>query len=204
VVAGVIAVIAVAGIAVVATGGSDDTDTAAPADESTESADGSAGDANADADAGIGEAGASDPEAGDDAGAGDAEAGEQGTGGGADGAGPSASGDSPVEVAEEFFAAVADANCAEVVGLMTPESYDRDGATAAEAIAECENDPAGTAMISAADWDDIELVSQDGERATIAVTITVDDRNTVEQIPMRRVDGEWKVDLDPTRTSTDG
>jgi hypothetical protein len=203
VVAGVVAIVAIvalAGIVVVATGGSDGPDTAAPAaDEPTGSADGSAADAEADEGAGAG-----DDQAGDDAGAGDGEAGEQGTSGGAGGAGPAASGASPVEVAEEFFDAVADADCAEVVGLMTAESYNRDGATAAEAIAECENDPAGTAMISAADWDDVELVSQDGERATVAVTVTVDDRNTVEQIPLRRVDGEWKIDLDPTRTSTGG
>jgi hypothetical protein len=192
---GVAAVLAVAGIAVVATGGSDDTDTAAPAaDESTGSADGPATDAEAGDDAGT--AGA---DSGDDAGAGDEEA-----VGAADGAAPSASGDSPVEVAEEFFGAVADADCADVIGLMTAESYNRDGATAAEAIADCENDPAGTAMISAADYDDVELVSQDGERATVNVTVTVDGGTAVQQIPLRRVDGEWKVDLDPTRAGTGG
>ena len=181
---GVAAVLAVAGIAVVATGGSDDTDAAEPAaDESTGSADGSG----------------ADPDSDETAGAGDEDAVD-----GAGGAAPSASGDSPVEVAEEFFDAVADADCADVIALMTPESYNRDGATAAEAVAECENDPAGAAMISAADYDDVELVSQDGERATVRVTVTVDGGDAVQQIPLRRVDSEWKVDLDPTRAGTGG
>jgi hypothetical protein len=192
---GVAAVAAVAGIAVLATGGSDETDTAAPAaDEASGSDDGSATDADAGDDAGTADGGS-----GDDAGAADEDA-----VGGAEGAAPSASGGSPVEAAEEFFDAVADADCADVIGLMTPESYNRDGATAAEAIADCENDPAGTAMISAADYDDVELVSQDGERATVNVTVTVDGGDAVQQIPLRQVDGEWKVDLDPTRAGTGG
>jgi hypothetical protein len=196
---GVAAVLAVAGIAVVATGDSDDTDTAAPAaDESTGPADGSTA-----AEAGD-DAGTADTESGDDAAAGDEDTGDEEAVGGAQGAGPATSGDSPVEVAEDFFGAVAAADCAEVVGLMTPESYNRDGATAAEAIADCENDPAGTAMVSAADYDDVELVSQDGERATVNVTVTVDDGDAVQQIPLRRVDGEWKIDLDPTRAGTGG
>ena len=58
---------------------------------------------------------------------------------------------SPVELAEEFFAAVAGGDCAAMIERMTPESYATEGQTAAEAVAECEADESGTAAVAAAD-----------------------------------------------------
>jgi hypothetical protein len=105
-------------------------------------------------------------------------------------------GESPVDVAEEFFDAVAEHDCAGVVARMTPESYGTGGQTAEQAVIECENDATGTAAAAAAEYDDVELVSEAGDEATVTVTITAGRRETQRELPLRRVDGEWLMHLD--------
>lgn len=177
--AGVVAVIAVAGGIVVATGDGDDA--AAPAD-----AEGTAGDEGSPPDAGPATSGPDEAETTADAGA--APAGDT----------------SPVELAEEFFAAVAGGDCAAMIERMTPESYAAEGQTAAEAVAECEADESGTAAVAAAEFDDVELVSDDGDTAVVRVTVTVDQVTRTAEMPLRRVDGRWLMDLDTAQLATPG
>jgi hypothetical protein len=178
--AGVVAVIAVAGGIVVATGDGDDA--AAPAD-----AEATAGDDD-----------------GTPPGAGPATSGQDGAATTAD-AGAAPAGDaSPVELAEEFFAAVAAGDCAGMIERMTPESYATEGQTAAEAVAECEADESGTAAVAAAGFDDVELVSDDGDTAVVRVTVTVDQVTRTAEMPLRQVDGRWLMDLDTSLPASPG
>jgi hypothetical protein len=112
------------------------------------------------------------------------------------GSAPSESDESPVEVTERFFAAVASGDCDELIGLMTPESYGSNGQTAEEAIDECEADAVGTAAVAAAEFDDVELVSEIGDEATVVVTMSVGNRVSESELPLRRVDGQWLMHLD--------
>jgi hypothetical protein len=115
----------------------------------------------------------------------------------ADGAGTSPTAPlSPVEVAEDFFAAVDARDCEGIVGRMTPESYATDGQTAGQAVAECESDRSGTAAAAAAEFGDITLVSERGDTATVSVTVTMEGVTKARQLPLRRVDGEWLMHLD--------
>ena len=178
--AGVVAVIAVAGGIVVATGDGDDA--AAPADAEATAGD----DEGSPPDASPATSGPDEAETTADAGA--APAGDT----------------SPVELAEEFFAAVAGGDCAAMIERMTPESYATEGQTAAEAVAECEADESGTAAVAAAEFDDVELVSDDGDTAVVRVTVTVDQVTRTAEMPLRRVDGRWLMDLDTAQLATPG
>ncbi|HET9609133.1 MAG TPA: hypothetical protein VFP06_05960 [Acidimicrobiales bacterium] len=178
--AGVVAVIAVAGGIVVATGDGDDA--AAPADAEATAGD----DEGSPPDAGPATSGPDEAETTADAGA--APAGDT----------------SPVELAEEFFAAVAGGDCAAMIERMTPESYSAEGQTAAEAVAECEADESGTAAVAAAEFDDVELVSDEGDTAVVRVTVTVDRVTRTAEMPLRRVDGRWLMDLDTAQLATPG
>lgn len=177
--AGVVAVIAVAGGIVVATGDGDDA--AAPAD--------------------------AEATAGDDEGTppdGPATSGQDETVTTVDAGAAPASDASPVELAEGFFAAVAGGDCAGMIERMTPESYATEGQTAAEAVAECEADESGTAAVAAAEFDDVELVSDDGDTAVVRVTVTVDQVTRTAEMPLRQVDGRWLMDLDTSLLATPG
>jgi hypothetical protein len=198
--AGVVAVIVLAGGVVLATGGDDTSDTASPpADESpTEGeppAGGAADDGTENDDTASGTA--DDGTVGDDLpGTADAPAGAAPA--------PSAGDESPVEVAEAFFDAVDSGDCAGVVGRMTPESLDNLDQTPDAAIADCEADNDGAAAAAAAEWGDVRLVSENGDRATVAVTVRVGAEETERDLPLRRVDGEWMMHLDTSLTAPAG
>jgi hypothetical protein len=186
VLAGALAVVALVGAGVVVAGGDDE-----PA----------ANESSADDPATSG--GASDDPAGDNAGD---DAGDD-----ADGAGeapddglPGADDESPVEVAEAFFAAATSGDCAGVVDRMTVESYSTEGQTAAEAVDECEDDVAGAAALAEAEFGPVELVSEDGDRAVVSVTVGAGDDAVEREMPMRRIDGEWKMHLDTSLTAPAG
>ena len=76
--------------------------------------------------------------------------------------------------------------------------------TAAEAVAECEADEAGTAAVAAAEFDDVELVAEDGDTAVVRVMVTVDRVTSTADMPLRRVDGRWLMDLDPAFVTAPG
>jgi hypothetical protein len=141
----------------------------------------------------------SDDPAGDDAGD------DAGSAGEAPGDGlPGAADESPVEVAEAFFAAATSGDCAGVVDRMTVESYSTEGQTAAEAVDECEDDVVGAAALAEAEFGPVELVSEDGDRAVVAVTVGAGDEAVEREMPMRRIDGEWKMHLDTSLTPPAG
>lgn len=191
--AGVVAVVVIAGGVVLATGG-DDGDSAAPASDS------SPVDADEDAEEDSG-TGGSDNDASADAPA-DSEAGGLGDGDDAEAPVDAPTGDdSPVTAAEEFFAAVSSGDCEGMVARMTTESFGVDGQTPAQAVDECESDAAGTAAASRGRWEDVRLISMDGDEATVGVTLRVGGQQSERELPMALVDGEWKMDLDVTTGS---
>jgi hypothetical protein len=188
--AAVVAVMVVAGAVVVATGGDD------PGTE-TSAEDGSSPDQSSDQSSGAGE-----PSSGgdDDGDSGADESPPAGSGPDSPVSSPSA-GDqpgTPVEVAEAFFTAVEQGDCETIIAHMTVESFSTDGQTPAQAVAECEADEEGLLAISSAEFWKVEPVSEQGDRATVAVTVVAGGEESVRELPLRRVDGVWKMDLDPT------
>jgi hypothetical protein len=178
--AGVVAIIAVAGAVVLTTGGEDEPETADPASE--------AGDASESPAPGDPES----PPAGSD---------PESPPAGSDPEAPADGGEaaeSPVQVAEAFFAAVENGDCQGIIDRMTVESFSTEGQTAEEAVAECEADTEGLLAISEAEFVSVEAVSEDGDAAVVSVTQLADGEETVRDLPLERVDGVWKMDLDPT------
>ncbi len=172
--AGVVAIVAVAGVVVVLTG-DDGSDTPTAAEEVD--GDDPATTPTTDSDAG--------PPAGSEPEVTDAPA-------------DSTSELTPVDVAEGFFGAVSDGDCQGIIDRMTVESFSTDGQTSAQAVAECEADEEGlSAIMSAESWE-VEPLTEDGDRAVVSVTLVVDGNETVRELPLERVDGAWKMDLDPT------
>jgi hypothetical protein len=180
-IAAVVAVIVAAGV-VLATGGDDD-DTPAPAADETPADAPVAGETPAD-EASAGEAPA------DEASAGEAPA--------EDGAPVDAAGDeSPVEVADAFFAAAASGDCAGMVDRMTLESFSAEGLTPEQAIAECESDVAGGGTgLAGASFGEVTLVSEQGDQATVAVDVVLAGEQVHEEFPLRLIDGMWKLHLE--------
>jgi hypothetical protein len=183
-------VVALVGAVVVVAGGDDEPATS----ESSADDPAAAGEPSDDA--------AGDDPAGDSAGddAGDADSAGEAPGDGL----PGAADESPVEVAEAFFAAATSGDCAGVVDRMTVESYSTEGQTAAEAVDECEDDVAGAAALAEAEFGPVELVSEDGDRAVVAVTVGAGDEAVEREMPMRRIDGEWKMHLDTSLAAPAG
>lgn len=189
--AGVVAVIVIAGGVVIATGSSDD-DTDEVASESP------AGD-EAETDAGAGDS--EDPSAADDPTASEADSAapsdESDDPDGDDATVDAPTGeDDPVAAAEEFFEAVSSGDCEGMVSRMSMESFGADGQSPEDAIEECENDAAGTAAASRGRWDDVQLVSIDGDEAKISVTLSVGGQESERVLPMVLDQGTWKMDLD--------
>jgi hypothetical protein len=106
--------------------------------------------------------------------------------------------DTPVEVAEAFFTAVEQGDCEAIIAHMTVESFSTDGQTPEQAVAECEADEEGLTAITSAEFWKVEPVSEQGDRASVAVTVVTGGEEIVRELPLRRVDGVWKMDLDPT------
>lgn len=109
---------------------------------------------------------------------------------------PSGADESPVDVAEAFFAAAVAGDCAGMIDRMTPESYGAGRQTAAAAVAECEADGRGIAAVAAAEFGDIVLVSQQGDDAVVRVAVTAGGTTTTRELPLRLVDGRWLMNLD--------
>jgi hypothetical protein len=192
--AAVVAVMAVAGAVVVATGDDD------PASE-TSAEDGGGPDQSSGQPSGQ-SSGADEPSSGG------GEDGDPGAGEGPPtGSGPDspvsspAAGDrpdTPVEVAEAFFTAVEQGDCETIIAHMTVESFSTDGQTPEQAVAECEADEEGLLAITSAEFWEVEPLSQRGDRASVAVTVVAGGEESVRELPLRRVGGVWKMDLDPT------
>jgi hypothetical protein len=219
--AAVAAVILIAGGIVLAGGSGDDDDTASPAADSaeagSESPSGPGGEAGEAGEAA--EADTQDDEGGAEQGAdgrGSEASGDEDDGGtsaseddgdssedDAVGAAPASDG-APVEAAEAFFDAVSSGDCEGMVSRMTPASYGAGGQTAEQAVTECEADAAGTATAAVGRWEDVRLVSVDGDEATIAVTLRTGAQEAERELPMALVDGTWKMNLDITAAEPSG
>jgi hypothetical protein len=181
VLAAIVAVIAIAGV-VVLTGGDD---TAAPEQEVA----GDGGDVpDDDGPSPDSEPATADEGVPDDDGAPDDTA-------GADVDVPEPSADSPVEATEAFLAAVAEADCVEIIAWLTPDTFESAGQTSAQAIVECANDPTSAEALGSAEFGAVSLVSEDGDEATVAVEVTLDGVQDTREFVLRRVDGEWRFDL---------
>jgi hypothetical protein len=181
-IAAVVAVIVAAGGVVLATGGDDD-DTAAPAAGETSADETPAGETSAD-DTPAGETSADETPA--------SEAPAE------DGAPvDAAGGESPVEVADAFFAAAESGDCDGMVDRMTLESFSAEGLTPEQALAECESDVAGGGTgLAGASFGEVTLVSEQGDQATVAVDVVLAGEQVHEEFPLRLIDGEWKLHLE--------
>jgi hypothetical protein len=187
--AAVVAVIVSAATVVVATGGDDPATETSVEDGSSDQASGQS-------------SGGGEPSSGGGEGGGSAADEGPPTGSGPDtpvsspGAGDRP--DTPVEVAEAFFTAVEQGDCETIIAHMTAESFSTDGQTPEQAVAECEADEEGLTAIASAEFWTVEPVSEQGDRASVAVTVVTGGEESVRELPLRRVDGVWKMDLDPT------
>jgi hypothetical protein len=188
--AAVVAVMVVAGAVVVATSGDD------PGTE-TSAEDGSSPDQSSGQSSG---AGAPSSGGDDDGDSGADEGPPAGSGPDSPVSSPSAGEQpgTPVEVAGAFFSAVEQGDCETIIAHMTVESFSTDGQTPEQAVAECEADEEGLLAISSAEFWKVEPVSEQGDRATVAVTVVAGGEESVRELPLRRIDGVWKMDLDPT------
>lgn len=103
-----------------------------------------------------------------------------------------ATADDPASVAGAMFTAAIEGDCAGVVGHMTPEAYGPNGETEQQAIAACAAD-ADASELREASLVDATLVSESGDAAVVAVTLALGDEQRTRDVPMERIDGEWKV-----------
>ena len=103
-----------------------------------------------------------------------------------------ASPDTPEATVEALFAAFRAGDCQGVVDLMAPEAFGPDEAPA-DVVADCQVDESGRAAIAGIEIVDITPVSESGDDAVVSVTATLDGETSTQELPLRRVDGDWKV-----------
>jgi hypothetical protein len=114
-------------------------------------------------------------------------------------------GRSPEDTVRAFWEAD---DCPTLVDLMTENSWfffemeaDSGRVSRQQAIEDCE---------SSEDFDDeerlesVELVSQEGDRATVEVTRAIGGDSETNDVVLRREDGEWKVDIEETMEEDEG
>jgi hypothetical protein len=110
---------------------------------------------------------------------------------------PPAAEASPVDAAQAYLDAAERADCAGMVDALTEESWGPDGETADEAVEECRLDlEQDASQLDGIDFGAVELVSEVGDAAVVTVEATVDGATTSRELPLRRVDGKWKVHLE--------
>jgi hypothetical protein len=103
---------------------------------------------------------------------------------------------SPVDAAQAYLDAAERADCAGMVDALTEESWSPHSETADEAVDECRRDLEQDAtQLDGIDFGAVELVSEEGDAAVVTVEATVDGATTSRELPLRRIDGAWKVHL---------
>jgi hypothetical protein len=110
---------------------------------------------------------------------------------------------SPEQTVRTVFAAIRDGDCETVIDLVTEDSWDLLASFAdetvapgdvsrAEAIDLCQTDLTEERLDT---LDEVELISQNDERAVLNVTSTTDGEATTELLVLVREDGRWKLDF---------
>jgi hypothetical protein len=98
----------------------------------------------------------------------------------------------PQATVEAFFAAARSGDCQGMIDLMAPEAFAPDE-TPADAVTECQADAEGRASIAELEVVDIAPVSETGDTAVVAVTATLDGETNTQELPLRSVDGSWRI-----------
>lgn len=114
----------------------------------------------------------------------------------------SASASSPTDAVEGFFNAARDGDCSRAIGFITEASWSEGGTMSREeALADCESELGeGSGFDSlGAEIENVELVSEDGDNATVAVTISGTPGPV--NVGVVKEDGSWKVDLNDLGSS---
>lgn len=109
--------------------------------------------------------------------------------------GSGSSGSSPEDAVSDFFDAAKDGDCQGMMGLITTGSFA--GTPPEQALAECEASfEAGEDFFTPGDTlDSVEVKSEDGDTAVVAVTSTTEGEQTTDDLNLRKEDGKWKIDF---------
>ena len=104
-------------------------------------------------------------------------------------------GSSPEDAVSDFFAAAQDRDCQSMMDLITTESFA--GADPQQVLAQCEAAlDAGEDFFTPGDTlDNVEVTSEDGDTAVLAVTSTTEGEQTTDEVNLRKEDGDWKIDF---------
>ncbi|HET6949157.1 MAG TPA: hypothetical protein VFI47_02220 [Acidimicrobiales bacterium] len=108
--------------------------------------------------------------------------------------------DSPVATTEALLAAVEQGDCATMINLMTVESWGIGGGTVESALAQCQAEYSqdGGGELAGVNFGTVTLVSETADEAVVEVSFELAGQTSSEQWPVRRVDGAWKVHLEPS------
>lgn len=120
-------------------------------------------------------------------------------------------GRSPVQTVEAYFDALQDGDCAKMFDLVTEESWRSDGITSkADAISNCESAFVYLDFMGSMEVDNVRLVSESGDTAVVAATVTF----TVDELPepitstseytLRKQNGKWLLDEVEDLVDVDG
>ena len=102
----------------------------------------------------------------------------------------------PVEVATAFFAALEARDCEAMIDNLTAGSLFSEEQTPDETLATCEEAlESGSTGFEGVGVGTITLASIEGEVATVSVDFDIGGQVSTENFELRRVDGEWKLDL---------
>lgn len=111
--------------------------------------------------------------------------------GGEDGASAS----SPTDAVESYFDAIVDEDCERAIGLVTEDSWSQGGTVSREeALSNCSGDE-GLGGFGGAQVDSVELMSEDGNNATVSAAMSMGSENTTLTVPLVKQGDDWKLDL---------
>ena len=83
-------------------------------------------------------------------------------------------------------------DCEAIVELTAPQAFGPDE-TPDDVVADCLADAEGRAELAELEIEEIVPVSESGDEAVVAVTGTLDGETSTNELPLRRVDGDWLV-----------
>jgi hypothetical protein len=110
--------------------------------------------------------------------------------------GDDSAGASPTDAVETFFDAIQDGDCSRAMDVITEATWSENGSLSREeALASCEEEMGQDGGLGAlgGDIESVELVSEEGDNATVQVTGTGELGSFT--VPVVKESGSWKVDM---------
>jgi hypothetical protein len=101
---------------------------------------------------------------------------------------------SPDAVVRTYYDAFVNGDCDRMADQLTEESLVQEGQTVEETMQLCEqafDDPELDMDIAV---DEVSTVSEEGDTATVEVTVTAAGETNTSNVPVVREDGQWKID----------